>query len=772
MRVIYKIARLELLNLFYSPVAWLLLIFFVFMTGSDFGGSLESMSRQQEIGGWKLYAVSQTLFESRIWKKVIDLFYMIMPLLTMGLISQEFNRGSIKLLFSAPITGRHIILGKYLGMMLYGLLMVLILLAYVMIAGLFVPSFDWSFILTGLLGIYLLYGVYTAIGLFMSSLTTYQIVAALGMLALLTLLRLVSGIWQDYAFVREITYWLSISGRVDTFRNGLICTEDLFYFIILIGMFLGFAMLRIQLYREVCSFGGKVARYLGIFVVAMLLGYITSRPMMKFYHDSTYTKKNTLTRMSQDIVARLDGGLRITNYVNLFGGGYSITTSRLKQDLSRYDQYVRFKPETKIDYVFYYLTDTTTDWFHQRYPEKTLYEAAKDAAKLNGTRLSRYKNPAQINRLIDLRDEGYRFVAHIERPDGRNTFLRVFNDGLRVPSEVEISAALKRIVMRLPRVGFVSNRGGRSITGDKNRDYSYMVAEKEYRNAMINQGFDVEDVRLERGRAAIDSVDILVISEPLEPFTPTELELLREYVDSGKNLILAGKPKTKTYLEPLMDYLGLRFEPGILVQKPIDEYPASLLLCRVPESAKVTSRLWGALYNTTTVMSSPRSIVMPEAAGIERVADRGYRTFPLLVTRDPGSWNEVETIDFVNDTARLNPRVGETAGVKTTMLGLQRDHRGRDQRIVVVGDAHCFSMGEVANRRRGVGSANGNLIMAMFNWLSYEELPLNAARPPYIDNDLDMGMSTGATLEILLKWILPAILLLAAIVVLIRRKGK
>ena len=133
MKIIYKIARLELLNLFYSPVAWLLLILFVFMTGSEFGKSIEIFSKHQELEPWPLNAISQSIFEGVLWRRVVNLFYMIMPLLTMGLISQEFNRGSIKLLFSAPISGRHIVLGKYLGVMLYGLLMVGILLVYLCI---------------------------------------------------------------------------------------------------------------------------------------------------------------------------------------------------------------------------------------------------------------------------------------------------------------------------------------------------------------------------------------------------------------------------------------------------------------------------------------------------------------------------------------------------------------------------------------------------------------------------------------------------------------
>ena len=81
-----------------------------------------------------------------------------------------------------------------------------ILLVYVIIAGSMVESFEWATVLTGLLGLYLLFGLYAAIGLFMSSLTAYPIVAAIGMFALLTVLELISGIWQEYAFVRGTEY--------------------------------------------------------------------------------------------------------------------------------------------------------------------------------------------------------------------------------------------------------------------------------------------------------------------------------------------------------------------------------------------------------------------------------------------------------------------------------------------------------------------------------------------------------------------------------------
>lgn len=168
--------------------------------------------------------------------------------------------------------------------------------------------------------------------------------------------------------MREITYWLALDRRAGTFINGMICSEDFLYFVIMTTMFLGFAVLKLQFIRERRSLLSKVGRFLGVFVIAMLLGYVTSRPMLRLYYDSTHTKSNTLTQASQDIVSKLGGGLKITTYVNLFGSVYNITPAKVMTDIARYNSYIRFKPEIEMDYVFYYYTDTTDGYFQQRFP--------------------------------------------------------------------------------------------------------------------------------------------------------------------------------------------------------------------------------------------------------------------------------------------------------------------------------------------------------------------------------------------------------------------
>ncbi len=110
-------------------------------------------------------------------------------------------------------------------------------------------SFDLSAALSGLLGLYLLMCAYAAIGLYMSSLTSYQVVAAVGTLAVLIVLNFIGSVGQDIAFVREITYWLSIKGRATVFIDGLICSEDFLYFVVVILFFLTLGIMKIEAHR-------------------------------------------------------------------------------------------------------------------------------------------------------------------------------------------------------------------------------------------------------------------------------------------------------------------------------------------------------------------------------------------------------------------------------------------------------------------------------------------------------------------------------------------
>ncbi len=119
MKTIYLIAKTELKTLFYSPIAWFLIIIFMVQCSITFIDALDSVARSQEEGFKFQFSLISELFLRRngLFGTVMKNLYLYFPLLTMGLISRETSSGTIRLLYSSPIHVRDIVLGKFLSMM-------------------------------------------------------------------------------------------------------------------------------------------------------------------------------------------------------------------------------------------------------------------------------------------------------------------------------------------------------------------------------------------------------------------------------------------------------------------------------------------------------------------------------------------------------------------------------------------------------------------------------------------------------------------------------
>lgn len=240
--------------MFYSPVAWLILVVFAFHTGLIYADLLNDFVHQQAMEK-KLSGLTALVFgksdffglmsDKTFFLAVTKYLYLYIPLITMGVLSKEYSSGSIRLLFSSPISNKSIVVGKYMAVMTFGLILWGIVFLYVLYSGIVIGQFDWGHAWVGLLGVFLLIGVYSAIGLFMSSITVYPVVAALGTLALLAVLNYIGNIGQGIDFFRDITYWLALNRKMKDFAIGLIPSESVIYFLALILFFLYMTLLRL-----------------------------------------------------------------------------------------------------------------------------------------------------------------------------------------------------------------------------------------------------------------------------------------------------------------------------------------------------------------------------------------------------------------------------------------------------------------------------------------------------------------------------------------------
>lgn len=765
MRTIYKIAKTELQTLFYSPVAWLVIVIFIFQTGMTFTNMMDGLVRNQSLG-YGVTAATFNIFANTwggVFPAVQGYLYLYIPLLTMGLMSREFGSGSIKLLYSSPVTNIQIILGKFLSMMIYGLVLVALVLIFVIFGAFTVKDFDFPLVLTGLLGIYLLICAYAAVGLFMSSLTSYQVVAAMLTLAMLGALNYIKDMWQDIEFVRDITYWLSISGRTSEFVRGLICSEDFLYFIIVIVMFLALTIIRLQACRQKSPWLLTLGRYTGVILLACFLGYLSSRPTLMGYYDSTATKINTLTPNSQDVISRLDGGVTIKSYLNALDERdiWTAAPSRVKTDQERFRHYLRFKPDMKLEYVYYYDTIQSASQ-DSRFPNMNTKQRAREIMRIHNIDSTLFLTPTQIREQIDLSGEGNLFVRVLERENGQKTFLRVFDDMQHLPGEAEITAAFKRIAMKLPNVGFLTGHGERDINLVGDRAYSTFALDKKFRYALMNQGFDVTQLKLTN--EIPDDINIIVIAEMKEPLTETEEQRLDRYIARGGNLLITCEPNRSVVMNALLDKFGVKLSQGTLVNSTENFLPDLIV-------ATPTQKAIDLNFYFSGMKENKASLVMPGVAGLDYTEDKGYTIAPLFVT-DSLAWNEMETTNFVDEQPTLSADKGEVQKSYATALALSRKVGEKEQKIMILGDADCFSNGELSMTRKGISASNYSVILGGFYWMSNNEVPIDVRRPAAPDDEIYLSEAKIGTWKILLTWIFPGILLIVSIAIWLRRRGR
>jgi ABC-2 type transport system permease protein len=243
MRNALTICRRELYSYFVSPIAWVLLALFAFLSGvftylfsSDFvQRTLQSQMRGNAVPMSVNEMVIAPLFGNIA---VIGLF--LIPLISMRLFAEEKRQGTIELLITSPVHDLEIVIGKWMAaVLMYSALLGVLLLDISFLF--FYGNPDWKPVFTGFLGLLLQGACLLAFGAFISTLTKNQIVAGAVGFAFALLLWILSW-WSslgDSVPIRVVSY-LSIVSHMESFSRGVIDSKDLIYYfsMITLGLFL------------------------------------------------------------------------------------------------------------------------------------------------------------------------------------------------------------------------------------------------------------------------------------------------------------------------------------------------------------------------------------------------------------------------------------------------------------------------------------------------------------------------------------------------------
>lgn len=226
MRAVWATLQRELRAYFFSPLAYVVLFFFLVVNGFIFAAIISYLNDPRAPAGPPL----NVFFGGTIYFWLILLF--LGPVLTMRLLSEELKSGSIEVLMTAPVTEGQVVAGKYLAALAFYLFLWLPTLAYVGIIAYF-ESVDWGPVAAGYLGILGIGALFLAVGTFASALSKNQLVAAIITFALLILLfsfGLVENLVSAEAPKRVFGY-LNLWEHMDEFSKGIVDSRRIVYYL-------------------------------------------------------------------------------------------------------------------------------------------------------------------------------------------------------------------------------------------------------------------------------------------------------------------------------------------------------------------------------------------------------------------------------------------------------------------------------------------------------------------------------------------------------------
>ncbi|HSW46934.1 MAG TPA: ABC transporter permease [Phycisphaerae bacterium] len=220
------ITQRELAAYVFSPIAYVVGFIFLAMTGYFFIS--ETLVPGSE-------ASMRSLFE-----RMAGLLVFALPLLTMRSIADDYASGTIETMMTAPVTDASVVLGKFLGAwVFYAVLLATTLVHLAILASHSSPI--GAVVAVGYLGMLLMGGLFLAVGIFASSCTRHQLLAAMISVAVLSVFTFVVDYGSEfggYAWLRQTCANVNILWQFADFAKGILDTKSVLFFLSGIVFFL------------------------------------------------------------------------------------------------------------------------------------------------------------------------------------------------------------------------------------------------------------------------------------------------------------------------------------------------------------------------------------------------------------------------------------------------------------------------------------------------------------------------------------------------------
>lgn len=318
---------------------------------------------------------------------------------------------------------------------------------------------------------------------------------------------------------------------------------------------------------------------------------------------------------------------------------------------------------------------------------------------------------------------------------------------------------------------FLSGHGERDPQDDSGSGYSQL------RQELDNQGLKVRGLNLAEAARIPDNTAVLVIASPQNNLLPGEVQMIRDYVDNGGNLLWLDDPGKRYGLVPLADDLGIEWQKGTVIypdyrqlgtgnpaialvvdyaKHPVTEHLSSLTLFPYAGGLKAAQQPVNGWRPTPIIKTPQRSWLETGSLKDQQIAfdkNSGDQVGPITIgmalsRKAPESKNA--------EAGKSEGKAGGNSGKDKAAGGTDEDNdkdERRQQRVAVIADSDFLANAQINSL------GNMQLGVSLFQWLANRDKQISVRVPPAPDSSLHLAPWQGRTIWYLFVIALPILLL-------------
>ena len=463
---------------------------------------------------------------------IVFIFLIAIPVLTMRILAEERHQKTDQLILTAPINVSSIVIGKFLALATIFAIPVVIISFYPLILSI------WGTIAFGeaylaIFGFFL-YGLSCiAIGVFVSSLTESQVIAAVITFLILFLGYVMSGICNMISntgnFLTKILQIFDMVGRFDDLLNGSLQLTSILYSLSVIVLFLIFTAQSIQKRRyhvstRNISMGAYSSTVVIIsVVVAVLLNMLIAELPSRFtVFDVTSNKLYSLSDETKKIVSQLDEDINIYVLVNEAQADTVLDTTLQKfGDLNAH---------IKVSYV----DPTVNPQFFTKYTDSAV---SMNSVIVEGSKRNQI---IDYNNIYQTSFDNYSYSYTVTGYDG----------------EGQLTSAIAYVISdEMPKIYILKGHGE-------------SVFDEEFLAAIEKENVDYETINLMNYDAVPEDAECVIIYAPTADFSDDDTEKMLSYMENGGDIfvVTANTDSEMTNFHKLLDFYGIAVTDGYIIE--------------------------------------------------------------------------------------------------------------------------------------------------------------------------------------------------------------